>query len=285
MIPAVSMETYIVPSTREPSIKVHLKVFDQENLRRVGNVGESFACDALVGINPTNRNSNKAQDLNETLIWPGGIRLHKIGANNTITKSPKYEPFDSDKFKTDNIGQHLTRKAVSEAINRIRGNMESLSEALLMYKGQSESNKEIPPLINVMRPHLRRKLTPSEITGMTDSKALALAHRALSQQTIDHDGGELRAYLKARTPVKYHKHGRVSIKLERRKDMFGIATGLTLTAAVKTARNLYCIEEAYKQLKSRLEQPRTSQVGGSNGYEDGKAKASSSLYRDATMLA
>jgi hypothetical protein len=101
------------------------------------------------------------------------MRLHEIGAN--YTQTTQIVPFDSHKLKADNTGQHLTGKAVSDSIDRVRTKMEGLSEALLCYKGQSESHKEILPLINVMHPYF--KLSPHEITGMTESRALALAHR------------------------------------------------------------------------------------------------------------
>jgi hypothetical protein len=49
------------------------------------------------------------------------MRLHKIGANHTQTT--QIVPFDSDKFKIDNIGQHLTGKAVSDSTDKVRTNM------------------------------------------------------------------------------------------------------------------------------------------------------------------
>jgi len=90
------------------------------------------------------------------------------------------------------------------------------------------------------------KLAPRDITTMTESKALGLVHRTLTQQTLDHDDAELKSYLHACTPkISLWKSLK---KVERRKDMFGTVTGFTMTATVKTETNLYCIEQDYEQL-------------------------------------
>jgi len=129
MLPSVSIVTHVVPQNNEKCIKMDIIVFDQERLRRIGNVGESFACDIQVQFDPigqvrsTPSDLNRTQCINDSLTWTGGMRLHKIGANKL--KVTEIVPFDSDTFKDDSIGTHLTGKAVSESINRVRANMES----------------------------------------------------------------------------------------------------------------------------------------------------------------
>lgn len=247
MIPKVVDMITLVPSTGEKCIKIVLQVCDQQQLSRVGGlIGEPFACDVQVRVDPSRT------DDSSLWMWSGGMRLHQLGPNNTATT--KIIEFDSDKFRNDNIAQHLTKAEVTQLLDETRDILDSISEKLIYYKGESESHKEIPAMINDLYSHLGsfmgRKLTPTEITTMTKVKALFLARKILHQRTINNDGRELRAYLASRTPRKYHG-ARISKNVATRQEIFAIANGLTMTAAVKTARNLYIVEEAYRQLWSQ----------------------------------
>jgi hypothetical protein len=222
MTPSVSISTnYDGPNAREPLVRMHLKLYDQERLRRVGKLGEIFACDITVEIIPINQLRSKVRDwqgtqhISDTLTWPGGVRVHNIGANNTTTTDR--EPLDSSVLK----GFTLHGKEVSADIDRVRGDMERLSKAYLQKDA-----------------------------GMTKSEALLVVYKDFVQRSLNREDSDLKTELLARTPQKY-RDGTISKKLKKRRAMYTTATGLTLIAAMNSATKLYFVEQAYAQLVNR----------------------------------
>lgn len=237
----VKPKATIVYEAREMHVDVHLHVFDRDQHRLIGSVGETSSCDMQVGILPyPNIQSNN----DEAHIWHGYMDMHQVGKSRSQKVS-----FNSDRFQTDNIANFLTKSAVNEEIADNKSRMDSLSNRLLSLKGASESHPEIPLMTRDVRPLLKRDLSPSEITGMTKPKALAFAKRILTVNLLNFTSQELKEHFQSDVPSSKHP---VPIRLEDRVTIFGIVIGLAMTSAVKTAKHLYCLEQAYNELLSAV---------------------------------
>ena len=251
MIPKASMSYQDDPGAKR--LKMHLDVFDPQQLGRLGNVGETFACDIRVNV--------AGRRIGNTLTWSGAMRNHQIGKNNSRTTSEV--SFNSDMFKSDNIGKELTPSAVEAKTAEIKEVMDSMSNRLLRFSGASESHPDIPNMIRDVSPYLGfdrdKELTPSEITSLTKPKALALARRVVIKKMLTSCDQELRAHLTKDTPQKYRGHA-TSKKLHKRVAIFGNACGTTMTSSMKMAKNIHCIEQAHYELRSRAEVERSGEI-------------------------
>lgn len=272
----VDMVTTVITGTDEKCIRFCVQVFDEEQLRNAGGkVGDAFACDVQVRIQPANaadivhtntKNPTRitTKDGSPRLLWSGATRTYQLGE--TSFQKSKMQDFDSDTIFNDvtdsstnstgnnDVPSPPSLKEVTKSLTSTERIMDSIAKQILALHGKPESHPAIPALIRDIQKHMpntKRKLLPKDVVSMRPSQALNFARQTLLQRTMNKDHAQLEANLLGSTPAQYRK-GRVSFCIERRAEMFALACEQTMMAAINTAVRMYCVETAYLQLREKM---------------------------------